>query len=85
GTVDVLHEQVAANGAPSHFVIPAPLASEASKRESAGTHAPGNLLLDRTTRATVPRGTGTNARVCSQVHGPRPFPARAFQALAAPG
>jgi hypothetical protein len=49
----VLHQQVAANGAPSHFVIPAPLASEASKRESAGTHmwtAPCLQDLDRGVR-----------------------------------
>jgi hypothetical protein len=30
---------------PTSCVIPAPLASEASKRDQAGTHAPDSLLL----------------------------------------
>jgi hypothetical protein len=76
---------VAANGAPVSYVFPAPLASEASKREKAGTHALSSLLSERTRRATMPRGSEMNARACSQVHGSRPFPARAFQALAVPG
>ena len=35
-------------------VIPAPLGSEGAERGKAGTHAPGSLLLERTTRATMP-------------------------------
>jgi hypothetical protein len=40
----MLSDCVAANDAPSPYVIPAPLASEASERDQAGTHAPGSLL-----------------------------------------
>jgi hypothetical protein len=82
-------------------VIPAPLASEASKREQAGTHAPGRIrliesmnpqwidhfneetgeILDGPADGAVQR---LRARARFEVHGSRPSPARAFQALAAP-
>ena len=39
---------------PSSFVIPAPLVSEASKRDKAGTHAPFNLLSARTIGVSAP-------------------------------
>ncbi len=51
---DVRHRAtcLASNKSLSSYVIPAPLASDASKREQAGTHAPCSLLSGRTIGAT---------------------------------
>src|SRR5262245_19925651 len=69
------------------FVIPAPFGSEASKREQAGTHSPQSKLSLRLARSAGnagPSGVLSDRRASWQLHGSRPVPARAFQALAAP-
>jgi len=47
--------ELAANDALSLFVIPAPLVSEASKRDQAGTQTRGSMVTGRNVSTTAPR------------------------------
>src|SRR5262245_23951220 len=45
------------------YVIPAPLVSEASKRDQAGTHAPPGLLSERTMGMRLPRAPNSTSKL----------------------